>query len=107
MCPLQITNDIEHLSSTLHGVNETFIRHPSNVENYSNGHKSETDQKKKKKKKVRRENIFLHLCAHFWLKIPNTHRYNDVLNFFRHLDNQHLTAHQMAQRQYGQKSKIH
>ena len=51
MCPLQITNDIEHLSSTLHGVNETFIRHPSNVKNYSNGHKSETDQKKKKKKK--------------------------------------------------------
>ena len=27
-------------------------------------------------------------------------------DFFRHLDNRHLTAHQMAQRQYGQKSKI-
>ena len=31
MCPLQIINDIEHLSSTLHGVNRTFICHPSNV----------------------------------------------------------------------------
>ena len=64
MCPLQITNDIEHLSLTLHGVNETFIRHPSNVENYSNGHKSETDQKKRKKKKEpSAEYIFALLCT--------------------------------------------
>ena len=61
MCPLQITNDIEHLSSTLHGVNGTFIHHPSNVENYSNGHKSETDQKKKKKNSLA-EYIFTPLC---------------------------------------------
>ena len=30
----------------------------------------------------------------------------EVRQLFRHLGNQHLTAHQMAQRQYGQKSKI-
>ena len=35
--------DIEPLSSTLHGVNARFIHHLSNVENYSIGHKSETD----------------------------------------------------------------
>ena len=50
MCPLQIINDIEHLSLTLHGVNGTFIRHPSNVKNYSNSHKSETGQPNQKKK---------------------------------------------------------
>ena len=50
MCPLQITNDIEHLSSTLHVVNGTFIHHLSNVKNYSNGHKSETGQPNQKKK---------------------------------------------------------
>ena len=51
MCPLQIINDIEPLSSTLHGVNACFIHHPSNVKTYSIGHKSETDQPKPKKKK--------------------------------------------------------
>ena len=49
MCPLQIINDIEPLSLTLHGVNAHFIHHPSNVKNYSIGHKSETDQPKQKK----------------------------------------------------------
>ena len=44
--------DIEPLSSTLHGLNAHFIHHPSNVENYSIGHKSETDQSKQKKKIV-------------------------------------------------------
>ena len=63
-------------------------------------------KKKKKKKWSHRQNIFLHLCANFWLKIQNTHRYNCRIYFFRHLDNRHLTAHQTAQRQYGQKSKI-
>ena len=48
MCPLQIINDIEPLSLTIHGVNTYFIHHPSNVENYSIGHKLETDQPKKK-----------------------------------------------------------
>ena len=47
-----IINDIEPLSSTLHGLNAHFIYHPSNVENYSIGHKSETDQPKQKNKKL-------------------------------------------------------
>ena len=51
MFPLQIINDIEPLSLTLHGVNTHFIHHPSNVKNYSTCHKSETAQPKKKKKK--------------------------------------------------------
>ena len=46
MCPLQIINDIEYLSSTFHGINKSFIHHPSNVENYSNNHKLETGQPK-------------------------------------------------------------
>ena len=50
MCPLQIINDIEPVSLTLHGVNAHFIHHPSNVENYLIGHKSETAQPKKRKK---------------------------------------------------------
>ena len=46
---------------TVHGVNACFIHHPSNVENYSIGHKSETGEtQKKKKKKVGRENIFFY-----------------------------------------------
>ena len=49
MCPLQIINDIEPLSLTLYGVNACFIHHPSNVKNYSIGHKSETDRPKQKK----------------------------------------------------------
>ena len=75
MCPLQITNDIEHLSSTLHGVNETFIRHPSNVENYSHGHKSDMGQPNQKKKKASRIIYFYTSLANFWLKIQNTDRY--------------------------------
>ena len=31
MCPLQIINDIEPLSSTIHGLIGRFIHHPSNV----------------------------------------------------------------------------
>ena len=30
----------------------------------------------------------------------------NISEFFRHFDNRHLMAHQSAQRQYGQKSKI-
>ena len=81
ICPLQIINDIEPLSSTLHGVNARFIHHPSNLENYSIGHKSETGQQKKKKKKVHQIHIFIHLSAHFGLTIQNIHRYRNCLNF--------------------------
>ena len=31
MCPLQMTNDIEALSSTIYGLIGRFIHHPSNV----------------------------------------------------------------------------
>ena len=44
ICPLQVINDIEPLSSILHGINTHFIHHPSNVKNYSISHKSETAQ---------------------------------------------------------------
>ena len=59
--------DIEPLSLTLHGLNAHFIHHPSNVKNYSIGHKSETAQpKKKKKKKGSSElHIFTPFCQ-FW-----------------------------------------
>ena len=95
MCPLQITNDIEHLSSTLHGVNGTFIRHPSNVENYSNGHKPETGQPNQKKKKVFRVTYFYTSLQIFGSKfiIPIA---TEREQLFRHLGNQHLTAHQTA-----------
>ena len=106
MCPLQITNDIEHLSSTIHGVNGTFIRHPSNVENYSNGHKLETGQPNQKKKIMHPSYILLHLSANFWLKIQKYKWAKVFVELFRHLDNWHLMAHQIAQWWYGQKSKI-
>ena len=86
MCPLQIINDIESLSLTLHGINGHFIHHPSNVKNYSNGHKLETAQPKKKK--VGQENIFLHLYTGFRVKIQNTHHYRNWATF--------LTSRQLA-----------
>ena len=46
MYPLQIINDIEPLSLTLHGINRHFILQPSNIKNYSIGDKSETGQPK-------------------------------------------------------------
>ena len=88
ICPLQIINDIEPLSLTLHGVNTCFIHHPSNVKNYSIGHKSETDQPKKKKKKVRPSYIFLHLSANFGVKIQKSQRYRKWATF--------STSHQSA-----------
>ena len=96
MCPLQIINDIESLSLTLHIVNTCFI-HPSNVKNYSIGHKSETTQPKEKRKKVHPSYIFLHLSANFWVKIQNTHHYRNG-GTFSHLGNRHLTAQQRAQK---------
>ena len=84
ICPLQIINDIEPLSLTLHGVNAHFIHHPSNVKNYLIGHKSEIAQPKKK---VGQENIFLHLYTGFVVKIQNTHHYRNSATF--------LTSHQL------------
>ena len=80
ICPLQIINDIEPLSLTLHGVNACFIHHPSNVENYLIGHKLETDQPKQKKKGVL-ENIFLYLYTGFGVKVQNTNGRKLLSNF--------------------------
>ena len=79
ICPLQIINDIEPLSLTLHGVNAHFIHHPSNVKNYSMGHKSETGQPKKKM--LCQIHIFIYLSADFELKIQNTHCYRNFWTF--------------------------
>ena len=80
ICPLQIINDIEPLSLTLHGVNTRFIHHPSNVKNYLIDHKSKTDQPKKKKNGVL-ENIFLHLYTCFGVEIQNTNGQKLLSNF--------------------------
>ena len=105
MCPLQIINDIEPLSLTLHGVNACFIHHPSNVENYSIGHKSETDQPKPKKKKLFWTTYSYTFLVNFEVKIQNTQCYRSRLTFW-HLENQHLMAQQTAPRWDTQKSKI-
>ena len=81
ICLLQIINDIEPLSSTLHSLNAHFIHHQSNVENYSIGHKSETDQPKQKEKNCVLENIFLHLYTGFGLKNQNTNGRKSLSNF--------------------------
>ena len=73
--------DIEALSLTLHGVNACFIHHPSNVKNYSIGHKSETDQPKPKKKNCSGEYIFYSLILVF-VKIQNTSAQKSQMNFF-------------------------
>ena len=85
ICPLQINNDIELLSLTLHGVNACFIYHPSNVKNYSIGHKLETDQPKQKQKNGVLENIFLHLYTSFGVKIQNTNGQKIFVELFWHV----------------------
>ena len=82
MCPLEIINDIESLSLTLHGVNTRFIHHPSNVKNYTIGHKRETNWPKQKQKNGVLENIFLHLYTGFGHKIQNTNGQKSSLSFF-------------------------
>ena len=105
ICPLQIINDIEPLSSTLHGVNARFIHHPSNLENYSIGHKSETGQQKKKKKRCIKFTYlytFLHILgSQFKISIAT-----EIVSTFQHHGNRHLMAQQTAQRWHTQKSKI-
>ena len=62
-------------------------------------------KKKKKKKPISR--IYFYTSVPIFdskFQIPIATK---ISEFFRHLlDNWHLTAHQMAQYQYGQKSKI-
>ena len=79
MCPLQITNNTEPLSLTIHGVNACFIHHPSHVKNYSISHKSETNWQKQKK--CPGEYIFIPLYW-FGVKIQNTNGQKSSLNFF-------------------------
>ena len=93
MCPLQIINDIEHLPLTLHGLNRTFIYHPSNVKNYSIDHKLEMGQPKKRGSS--KLHIFTPLCKNFGLKYK-TPIATKIGELFRHLGNWHLMAHQMA-----------
>ena len=80
MCPLQITNDIEPLSLTIHGVNACFMYQPSHVKNYLIGHKLETNWQKQKNGVL--ENTFLHLYTGFRVKIQNTSGQKSSLNFF-------------------------
>ena len=78
--PYKPSIDIEALTWTLHGVNACFIQYPSNVENYSIGHKSETNRPKQKEGPL--ENIFLHIYTGFGVKIQNTSGQKPSLNFF-------------------------
>ena len=106
MCHLQIINDSKHLSLTLHGVNGTFIHHPSNVENYLYGHKSEMGQLNQKKYiYTSKLHIFTPVCK--FLAQNSKYKWAKVfVELFWHLDNWHLTAYQTAKQWYGQKSKI-
>ena len=65
---------------------------PVQCQNYSSGHKSETDRPNKKKKKAIFNYIFLHLDKHLWLKNQNTNGQKSPANFL-YVQNLHLTAH--------------
>ena len=91
MCPLQIINDIEHLPSTLHGLNRTFIHHPSNVKITRAAISWKPIDQIKKKKSVFNY-LFLHLDKYLWPKNQNTNGLKSSGNFFN-VQNLHLTAH--------------
>ena len=62
--------------------------------------------KKKERKKNPIGRIYFYTSVPIFdskFQIPIT---TETFELFRHLENRHLTAHQTAQRQYGQKSKI-
>ena len=75
--------DIEALSLTLHGVNARFIRYPSNIENYSIGHKSETAQPKKKKS-ASELHIFTPFCKFLGQnsKYPSLQKWGNFFNIW-------------------------
>ena len=87
ICPLQIINNIESLSSTLHGVNTHFIHHHP-MWKITRSAISRKPVNQKKKKKVLPSYIFLHLSANFGAKIQNTHCHRNWATF--------LTFHQSA-----------
>ena len=89
MCPLQIINDIEHQSLTLHGLNGTFIHHSSNVKNYLNNHKSEMGQPKKRFMRV---TYFTPLCK-FLAQNTKTPIATKIGELFQHLGNRHPKVH--------------
>ena len=62
--------------------------------------------KKKKKKKRLIGRICFYASVHIFDSKFQKPIATKISEFFQHLDNRHLMAHQMAQRQYGQKSKI-
>ena len=63
---------------------------PIQCQNYSSGHKSETDQPNQKTAFF--NYIFLHLGKHLWLKIQNTNGQKSSVNFFD-VQNLHIMAH--------------
>ena len=92
MCSLQITNDIESLSSTIHGLIRCFIHHPSNVKiTRAAISRKPIDQINFKKKNIFNY-IFLHVDKHLWLKNQNTNGRKSPANFL-YVQNLHLTAH--------------
>ena len=92
MCPLQIINDIEPLSSTIHGLIGRFIHHPSNVKITRAAISRKPIDQIKKKKKTIFNYIFLHLEKYLWLKNQNTNGRKCPANFL-HVQNLHLMAH--------------
>ena len=71
MCPLRIINDIEAVSSTLHGLIGCFIHQPSNVKiTRAAITRKKIDQIKNPKKIF--NYIFLQPDKHLWLKNQNT-----------------------------------
>ena len=91
MCPLQIINDIEPLSSTIHGLIGCFIHHRSNVK-ITRAAISRKPIDQMEKKKTIFNYIFLHLDEHLWLKNQNRNGRKPVANFLR-VHNLHFTAH--------------
>ena len=72
ICPLKMTNDIEPLSLTLHGVNRHFIEWPPMVKMTKSAIVQTAGKIFKNKKKQPLGNIILHLCAYLWAKIPHS-----------------------------------
>ena len=80
MCPLQIINNSEPLSLTLHGVNACFIHHPSNVQNYLICYKLRTSQSKKKGSSK------LHIFTPFCKFLTQNSKYPSLQKFGKFFD---------------------
>ena len=104
MCPLQIINDIEPLTLTLHDVNACFIHHPSKSKITQSAISLTLVNQKKEKKSSAELHIFTPLCKF----LGQNSKYWVLQKFrtFLNLANWHLMAQQMAQGWHIQKSKI-